>query len=388
MNESIRGILDKGINARRKYLKDNLSILIESNDLLKNKKPYLFLDTLEWLNKNSWIEKISKQKGIIKEVSINILDDYIYINYLAYSKKINQFDKYKVSLPKIIILDNNFCYFLGLLYGDGLNGARVGVVNKDKEIITWTAKFLKEVFSGNKLKTQVLLYQNTSDLNIDENINWLKSMSDETSIYENKKARGDYVFTIFITNNILRRILEGLYKDLGKLYNKLNFEQRGAFLAGFFDAEGNVNKRDNNLRFSQKIPKKVKEIQTILNIEGYHFRYDGSNIIIAFKKEYKDDLNLFERQILPFLIHSKKSNEAKELINGYLVREEYKPIIRVIQNNSGITHKEIANFIKKVKCHAELNALLSQGLVVREGKPSESFKYTITDKGLKYLEKN
>lgn len=388
--DSIKEIMQKGARINHKNIKERFSIKFGSSSLLKLDKGLLTLDVLSWLMKNNWIANLSKQNGLIKGAKIKrISKNHIQITYYVYNKKTKKCEPYLISLPKNLVIDTNLSYFLGLLFGDGLSGARVGIVNKDKELIRWTSNFLKEYFGNNLRKSQLVLYKTYSNPEIKEFVDWLNPLSERTEVYCNLNARGNYVFNIFITNKILRRILNDFLDNLENLFLSLTYSQKGAFLAGFFDAEGNVNKLDRNLRFSQKIETKVKIILSILGKEGYHTRYDGSNIIIGFNKEYKEDLNLFKKQILPFLKQSRKTKEAKELIEGYIMREEYRPLLEIISNNPGLSQRRISPLIQRVKCNGKLFALFYSGLVDRKRiKVNESFKYYINSQGLKYLEKN
>jgi len=388
--DSIKEIMQKGTRINNKKIKERFSIKFGAFSLLKPNNGLLTLDVLSWLMKNNWIANLSQQNGLIKGAKIKrISKKHIQITYFVYNKKTKKCEPYLISLPKSLVLDKNLFYFLGLLFGDGLSGARVGIVNKDKELIMWTSNFLKKYFGNNLRKSQLVLYKTHSDPEIKEFVDWLSPLSERTEVYYNLNARGNYVFNIFITNKILRRILDDFLDNLENLFLSLTHSQKGAFLAGFFDAEGNVNKLDRNLRFSQKIENKVKVILSVLGKEGYHTRYDGSNIIIGFNKEYKEDLNIFKEQIFPFLKQSKKTKETKELIEGYIMREEYRPLLEIISNNPGLSQKQISILIQRVKCNGKLFALFYSGLVDRKRiKVSESFKYYINSQGLKYLEKN
>ena len=367
-------------------MKEDLSIKFGAYSLLQRKGDLFYLNVLNWLKKNNWIEKLSKQQGLIRDTKINrISKQNIKISYRAYSKRTKKLEPYIIGLPRMIELNEDFFYFLGLLHGDGLSGARVGIVNIDRNLIAWTSKFLRKTFKHNRLKSQLSIHNN-SKVEVKELSEYLNKLSDEFMVYHNTKARGKYVFNIFITNNILRRIINDLIENLENLFLDISFQQKGAFLAGFFDAEGNVNKLDINLRFSQKKEENVRILQTLLQNEGYHIRYDGCNVLIGYKQKYRDDLKLFEKQIFPFLKHSQKKRQTKELQEGYLVRKSYKPILKIIKENPRISQKQVATKINRVKCHRKLIALLNAGFITREGKIGERFKYEITDRGTKYLE--
>lgn len=383
--KEITNLLNSGRDIKCQKAKEQFKININSYNLLKRENSILYLNIKKWLEKNSWIKKLNKQKGLIRNVILKNNNDGMFISYLGYNRKFKKMSFYKVFLPEKLAINNEFCYFLGLLYGDGLNGARVGVVNKDRGLINWTSKFLTKYFPSNRIKTQLTLHKNKHGVDVSELSQWLRSISEEFTIYENPNALGNYVANVYITNNILRRILDGFLLNLKIFFKYLNFEQKGAFLAGFFDAEGNINKLDKNLRFSQKTYLKVNSIIDVLNLEGYHTRYDGSNIIIAFKKDYKTDLDLFKKQILPFMKHSQKAEKVKELLSGFLVEPRYRTILQIIKDEPYLIHNVIARKLGKVKCQGELVALYKAGFVIRIGGVGESFKYDITEKGLMYL---
>ena len=71
-------------------------------------------------------------------------DKYIKISYETYNKKTKKNEIYQTCIPKKLKLNENFLYLLGLMYGDGTSGSRVGVVNKNPEIIKNSALILKK----------------------------------------------------------------------------------------------------------------------------------------------------------------------------------------------------------------------------------------------------
>ena len=138
---------------------------------------------------------------------------------------------------------------------------------------------------------------------------------------------------------------------------------------------------------SQKIKIKVEKVGWILKNEGYNYRYDDANFIIGYKKEFwKEDLKLFNKQIFPFIKHHKKRKEAKELLEGYYVRDNYKKIVRLIKENPKINNYEISKKLKNRGYRAELTALTEAGFLKRYRKRvDESFKYLTTEKGCDWI---
>lgn len=383
-------VKDKGLiigrELKSKRAKEKFTINLSVIDLLRKKDNLFTLSIVEWLEKTDWINKIKSQSGVIRNVrDMQFFNDNIKIEYEAY-KKGKGFGKCISYLPKNIMLDNDFFYFLGLKFGDGTSGARVGIVNKDYFLIKHSFDFLKKLFPYSKIYLDACFYKKSNKLLIQNIVNKFSSISNQIDVYHRPNFPGDYVFSVYTTNKIFSRIIYWLIENLNDLFKITTFEQKGAFLAGFFDAEGNVNKLDGNLRFSQKIERNVEIISKLLINEGYHIRYDLSNIVIGYKKEYnKPDLNLFKRQIFPFIISPTKKNEINDVMNDYLVKEEYKKIVEIISKNPGINQREISLNLKSKKCHRKLSALLKARFIKKEGKVGESFKYKATVLGLQWI---
>lgn len=383
-------IRDKGLilgrELRIKKVKDKFKTNFSIIDLLKKKEGILTLNLVEWLEKSNWINKIKTQSGIIRNVkNAQIFDDHIRMEYEAY-KKNKGFEKYVTYLPKNIILDNDFFYFLGLRFGDGTNGARVGIANKNYHLIKFSFNFLKKLFPNSRIHMDLCFYKKLNATLVQNIMDKFRDISDNIDICHYDTGLGNYVFYVYVTNKIFSRILDGFVKNFEDLFKILTFEQKGDFLAGFFEAEGNINKLDGNLRFSQKIKRNVEIISNLLINEGYHIRYDGGNIVIAYKQEYhKNDLDLFKRQILPFIISPNTRKEINDVINSYLIRDDYKEIVEIISQNPGINQREISDKIRRKKSNAKLKALLDAGYIKKEGKTGETFKYEVTSPGLKWI---
>jgi len=343
-----------------------------------------------WFNKTKWLDKIKKQTGIIRNIQTPKIDNkYISIVYEVYDKNKKGFKKFNAVLPRKVEINKEFLYFLGLRYGDGTNGARVGVVNKNLELIKETAKFLRKIFPRSMLQGSIYLYKKEAISSLPELKKDMKKIVDKLEVYDltDKDVKGIYVFYVFITNAFFNRIYDSLIKDILSLFKILNMQEKGAFFAGFFDAEGNVNKRDRNFRWSQKTPNKVAIIRELLEKENYHARYDGSNFIIGHKADiWKEDLERFKDQVLPYLKHPEKKKEAQELLKGYYVMDSYKKIARIIHKNRWIDNKEVSKKAHRKRCRVELTALTGAGFLVRTRKRvDESFKYAITKKGTRWI---
>ncbi len=388
-NEEIERILKEGREIRKAKIKELFNSNVLLNEILKENENGLELDIVGWFSKTNWLNKIKKQVGIIRNIREIKRDRELVIQYEVYNKRTIKFEKHIIVLPEKMKIDEDFLYFLGLRYGDGSNGARVGIVNKNINLIEWTANFLRRIMPKNKVRGDIYVYKKEVFMFLDKLKADMENIVDYLGIYDltNKERKGVYVLYVYLTNEFFNRIYNNIVEQMDILFKKLNIQQKGAFLAGFFDAEGNVNKRDKNFRWSQKTPHKVKMIKDLLKKEGYHLRYDGSNLIIGHKKEiWKEDLERFKEQVLPHIKHPDKRKEAKELLEGYYVMDTYKKIAKIIQKNEGINSQQIAQVAKRMRCHRELTALTEAGFLVRTRKRvDESFKYGITEKGYQWI---
>jgi len=383
--------LSMGRKIRRIKVREKYKLNVRLPDILILQDNKLFLDIEKWLIITDWVNKLKTQSGFVKDVQdVKICENSLFLSYCAYNRGRNKIEKYDVCFPrKLDITDSKFLYLLGFMYGDGTSGSRIGVVNKEFELIEYSSNILRKVFVNSKIEGNLFLYKKLNkktNKKLEENV---KSISDKYSVYKivHPNVKGDYVYAVFITNNILRKIINCLYSDLIHLISLLGSKHIGAFLAGFFDAEGNVNKLDKTFRFSQKTKKKVMVIKELLINQGYHVRYDGSNLVIAHKEEFRtSDLELFSMQVLPFLKHPYRRKEAVDLVNGYYVREDYKPIVGLIRRNPKITQKALAKALKRARIHQKLTDLYREGYIDRmRDNINKEFEYFITDKGRSWI---
>ncbi len=383
-------IFNLGINLRRVYLKKHFKFNIKLKDFIEKENKEIYINTKKWLEKTDWINKIKGQNGIVRNIEEpKFRDGNIILEYEAYTKSTKSIEKFINIMPIKIKVDKDFLYFLGLRYGDGTNGARIGVVNKNFDLIKNTSDYLKKLFPNSKLQGAINIHKKINNKTLKNLKIRMNNIVDNLTIYDLSKydVKGDYVLYVFIVNEFFNKIYNSLINELNFFFKNLSFRQKGAFLAGFFDAEGNVNKLDKNFRWSQKIKVKVSFIKDLLENEGYHARYDGCNFIIGHRKEFwKSDLELFKKQVLPFIKHPERRKEAIELLNGYYVRDCYKGVVRIVKDNPGANNDKIFSIIKRKRNHRELKALTEAGFLIRNrNRVDESFKYHVTGKGLKWI---
>lgn len=162
----------------------------------------------------------------------------------------------------------------------------------------------------------------------------------------------------------------------------MNVNLKGSFLAGLFDAEGNVNKWDNNLRISQLTKENVDLIKFLLDTEGYHFNYDGCNFVIGNREmSRKDDFIKFKNEILPHMNHPTKIRDLNDIFDGNLTKESFKVIVQMISERPGLNQNQLREILHK-RCYRELKALVKENYLISTEYPH---KFFVTDKGIRWV---
>lgn len=377
--------LRPGREIRHKKVKEAFKITVPLEEFIVTRGRKRYIDVEEWLEKTQWISRLQGQKGIIQDVSCTIHEE-ISVCFIVQTKRGRK--QKTVQLPKRILLDEDFFYHLGLILGDGTGKTRVGVINKDIMLIKSTMKFLQEKLHQDDVKHLIYYFKKSTRETIKRTRKESQTIINRyMHAYSSKKCPGEYAYSIFTSNRILGRIIEHIEREFLTFMQHARKKERGAFLAGIFDAEGNINKLEGNFRISQKKQPFTAQLIELLNTKGYTTRYDGGNIILGPRKATKEaDNERFEREIFPFLQSAIRRREAKDVLAGYLVREEYKAIVNLLKKRFLMTHKEIASSLNKSKCYAQLNALYKAGFIDKEGKFGETFKYAVTVPGRHWSE--
>lgn len=279
-----------------------------------------------------------------------------HTNFVKGKKK-----KFKLILPKLLKMDDEFCYFFGLWCGDRAGGGRIGVVNKDEQLNKFTNYYLKRLYQSPKiiiLKSSKIKKLPKLNLEFD-------------AIQEVKGMAGTYVPIVFAVNGVLKQFFFYLDKQLDEFLDII--PNKNAFFAGLFDAEGNVSLEDNCFRWSCKDKEKVKIYIKHLKKANLFRRYDGGNLVCYNKKD-------FSELIFPYLKHPLKINDTK-LVCFYRgkLNKRFLNIINVVKENNGSDLKKLAKALKRVKIHAQIKVLERLGYVQSQGYPKRIY---ITQKGL------
>ncbi|MCK4669582.1 MAG: hypothetical protein KAT43_00140 [Nanoarchaeota archaeon] len=366
--ELVNKNLKLGRTIHTKKIREKFNKKIEITKVIQKEGNYFVLNISKWWELTGLEHSLKTNICEIIKVAKSKDKITIFTKVYTHKGKIRR----KIQLPIKLLLDENFFYFLGLYFGDGTRGSRVGICNKEVRLIKWVATYLSGLFSD-QIYMDLMLQKRWQNSQLDPLINKIKPFAINKIFYN--KMFGDYVFITYIVNKTIERILKLILNNISILIQmKPHFIN--PFLAGLFDAEGNVNFRDNVLRISQKNKENCKLINVLLEKVGFGFRYDGSNFVIANTKLTREgDFKLFSERIWPYLKHPQKKANAMALINGRNYSEKDLLLVKIVNENPGITNREIAKIIGRKRNQSYLSTLTSAGFITRCGERGKSFKY-------------
>ena len=99
----------------------------------------------DFISVSSWLEKYRfLVDSPFRKIDIMYNKKNITINYKNFVR--TEFKKFRVKIPKRILLNEDFIYFFGLWCGDRAGGKRLGICNQDKNLLDFSEKFLKKNF--------------------------------------------------------------------------------------------------------------------------------------------------------------------------------------------------------------------------------------------------
>ncbi len=313
------------------------------------------IDVYKWFKQYKKLLDSGFRKTNHKTKGKNILVEYS--NYDKTSMRL-----FQVTLPKEIIMDDEFSYFFGLWCGDRAGGKRFGVCNQNKEILEFAESFLRK----HGQTVQKILYISPSIK--------IPKISYDKMYYTKDDIKG-WCLSIHSQNGILSSFFHYLQKNLKELLNSIKTD---SFFAGLFDAEGNVSLYNKSFRWACQNKELVAIYKKTLDREGLKNRYDGSSIVCYDKES-------FLRKIYPNLKHPEKINKTMLLCNiGGDLLEEHKEVLRYVENFPNSTQKQIAKALKANKVYSRLRILKDFDLVSKKGYPH---RYVISKKGKNHQEK-
>jgi hypothetical protein len=347
--DKINHILNLGRKKRKEYFINLKNKIPSVKELVNNGE----LDFQKWFYLYQPLLESGFRKITYKEVN-----NYLIINYSNFAK--TEFKDFEIKIPCKLCLDEDFIYFFGLWCGDRAGGKRFGVCNKNKEVLNFVESFLKKYHQ----KIEKILYIKKTEK--DPPIKYNKKF------IINKEGKG-WVLSIHSNNGILTSFFYYLLSNIEEFL--FLTKNKNIFLAGLFDAEGNVSLYNKSFRWACKNQELIQIYTRFLKELKLYSKYDGCCLISY-------NLKFFYKKILPFMKHSPKINKTRFLFNGECLPIEYFEILKYIKNNPNKTNKEISKALKKNKVYSELYMLTNFNFISFEGYP---FKFKITNKGLKSL---
>ncbi len=275
--------------------------------------------------------------------------DYIEVSYTTHSNKIKK--QFILKFPRRIIVNDEFLYFFGLWVGDKAGGKRFGIVNKEEKILSFTKRYLNKLYQ----KCETYLYIGNKER--------FPQYYRYDKVFVIKQKDNGISFSVHATNGILTSFFKYLESNLSEFLHSIN--KFHIFFAGLFDAEGNIFLEDSCFRWSCK-DELLREIFKIHLKRLDLFRRDDGVNLITYNKE------AFKGKILPYIIHPKKINNSNLIYykKGEL-EGRFKIILELIENNPGITNRELAKALKKKKVYAQVGVLERLGYIYSENYPKQ-----------------
>jgi phosphoenolpyruvate synthase/pyruvate phosphate dikinase len=279
----------------------------------------------------------------------------------AYNMKIKidskQFQLRKRSpLPSEIELNSEVSWMVGVWAGDNWSSkegtvirggqkssGRFGINNNDEDVIQRFLQGLKSQFKITKIKIDVQIPRN---LIIDkENIKLEVSKKfgiepENINVYRGSPWRRKIGFAVYTNNTaLLRFVNKEIYKKLPEFIQNNSIDV-GAFLQGIADSEGDVDKANKNIGFTNKDRYVASLIVMCLEKLGISFKKridERQRIIIEVTS-----LNEFNQKV-GFWI-KRKQQALQEMLCGNFVREKDKFYLKKFEEKlkEGITAKELS----------------------------------------------
>jgi hypothetical protein len=208
------------------------------NKCLIKKDGKFFLNVKTLLVDSKYLDKLKELKGLIKNFNYKIEENQLIINFEVYDRGKKNFKKKIDKLPWLLHLNEELLYFLGLRFGDGTSGSRVGIINQNLDLLKFCVNFLEKFSERKSIEGLIMIYDKSELQNIQAYKINLESVGIfNPKVIKNYQAYGKYSYAIYINNNFLSKILEYLITSMKELWNSLSLGLKGSFLAGIFDAE-------------------------------------------------------------------------------------------------------------------------------------------------------
>ncbi|MBU0898595.1 MAG: hypothetical protein ABIH55_04895 [Nanoarchaeota archaeon] len=306
-------------------------------DLIKYSK--LKEKTLETMTKINYTKNIINVAFLVKKDMMRRSKTSANSWYLEYIDnkiiRIRYFDSNKywktVILPTNIEWSENLAIILGFWLGDGVTKKPKNIpyrpyltfVNRDITLLTKIKEFFVKTLMQN---------ENVFDIEIIEgsllNNKISKEYKKEIRILSNKirwkvHGRWNSIGTcLHIRNTPLAFLFNYLLINIEDLLDKSSKNIKGAFLAGYFSAEGNVSTINKWFSFNETKKDRRNLIISMLKNIGFSAEDFGDRVNIAHRNNIREkDTKLFNKFIKNHLISYPKKKQTEMLIKGCFQRD-------------------------------------------------------------------
>lgn len=337
-------------------------------------------------NANSWyLQKVSN-----KEIRVLYFD----------SKK----NWKSVIVPTKIALEQEFMAIIGFWLGDGttknslncLYRPYVSLTNVELPVIEHLVEFAKNsLLQEERMFDVEVVYGSLSNKNkLDLFVEGIKQIGVARIKMREHGNWNGFGAILHIRNVPLSLVFSHALSRINLLVKESNKLTRGAFLGGYFTAEGNISKINGWFSFHEKHKDRRKIIKDTL--EGLAFSPTdlGDRVNIAHKKDIREkDFRLFKRYVLPYIFSKEKTKKTNELFAGKFVRKIDIIYLLYLYLHPGTTSDEISQAFCKNRDHVVkvYRRLHQTGLVNRErkeGAQTDFFRLFLTEKGRTYVIKH
>ena len=184
-------------------------------------------------------------------------------------------------------MKGEYLYELGKWFGDRRGYPRVSIINKEKNLVIDTKKFLQKNFNGNVVMNKI-------------------TKKDIPTMY------GDYAYEVFIVNSRLHKSFELKIKDL--INKKLTKYESLSLLSGIIDADGTIDPKNYQVVISA-IKKNSLMRMLVLNLtKNLNWNLRIWNCKKEWKLSIKCDNNMY-KDLRKYIKHKGKLAILKGEIN-------------------------------------------------------------------------
>jgi hypothetical protein len=241
---------------------------------------------------------------------------------------------------KELILDESLIWLVGFWMGDRTSVNRsLGIGTTEFSVIKSAISIFKLLTVEERIKVKIRLPEKNPNIDTKGLIETYSKKFNlpKENVTIDCQLTQSYT-PLFILDsgcNILSRAFRWIENNINNLLEKLPKNFTYIWLAGYFNAEGHVDKTANSLWFSTADKNRSAWLKIILQKIGFNAESSNKERIakngkkavefpvrIGHRREIrKNDFQLFYNYIFPFMKHKTKRKEVEELIKGYRVRK-------------------------------------------------------------------